>query len=75
MLKCFFLYYKRKCRENGGSLSEGDVFNIKIAQFKSNAGSGEHVNDSKAWLEAYAAKQVVATVNTDCWQFLRSRAG
>jgi hypothetical protein len=59
------LYYKRKCRENGGSLPEGDVFNITIAQFKSYAGSGEYVNDSKAWLEAYAAKHVVATVNAD----------
>jgi hypothetical protein len=24
MFMCFFLYYKRKCRENGGSLSEAD---------------------------------------------------
>jgi hypothetical protein len=65
MFKCFLLYYKRKCRENGGSLSEGDVLNITIAQFKSYAGSGEYVNDSKAWLEAYAANEVVATVNAD----------
>jgi hypothetical protein len=65
MFKCFFLYYKRKCRDNGGSLSEGDVLNITSAQFKSYAGSDEYFIDSKAWLEAYASKQVVATVNAD----------
>jgi hypothetical protein len=32
MFKCFLLYYKRKCRENGGSLSEGDVLNTTSAQ-------------------------------------------
>jgi hypothetical protein len=51
MFKCFLLYYKRQCPENGGSLSEGDVFDITSAQLKSYAGSGEYVSDSKAWLE------------------------
>jgi hypothetical protein len=32
---CFLLYYKRKCRENGGSHSEGYVVSITSAQFKS----------------------------------------
>jgi hypothetical protein len=41
MFKCFLLYYKRKCRENGGSLSEGDVLNTTSAQLKSYAGSDE----------------------------------
>jgi hypothetical protein len=31
MFKFFLLYYKRKCRENVGSLSEGDVLNITSA--------------------------------------------
>jgi hypothetical protein len=35
------------------------------AQFKSYAGSDEYFIDLKAWLEAYAAMQVVATVNAD----------
>jgi hypothetical protein len=65
MFKCFLLYYKRKCRENGGSLSEGDVLNTTSAQFKSYAGSDAYVIDLKACLEAYAAKQVVVTVNAD----------
>jgi hypothetical protein len=39
MFKCFLLYYKRKCHENGGSLSVGDVVNITIAQFESYVGS------------------------------------
>jgi hypothetical protein len=39
--------------------------NIRSAQFKSYAGSGEYFSDSKSWLEAYAANQVVATVNAD----------
>jgi hypothetical protein len=38
---------------------------IIIAQFKSYVGSGEYFIDSKAWLEAYTAKLVVATVNAD----------
>jgi hypothetical protein len=38
---------------------------ITNAQFKSYCGSDDYVNDSKAWLEAYAAKQVVVTVNAD----------
>jgi hypothetical protein len=37
--------------------------NITSAQFKSYAGSDEYFIDLKAWLEAYAAKQVVVTVN------------
>jgi hypothetical protein len=41
IFKCFLLLYKRKCRENGGSLSEGDVLNITIAQFESYVGSDE----------------------------------
>jgi hypothetical protein len=65
MFKCFLLYYMRKCRENGGSLSEGDVLNITSTQFKSYAGSDEYFIDSKTWLEVYAAKQVVTTVNAD----------
>jgi hypothetical protein len=63
IFKCFFLYCKRKRRENGGSLSEGDVLNITSAQLKSYVGSDEYFIDLKAWLEAYAAKQFVATVN------------
>jgi hypothetical protein len=59
------LYCKRKCRDNGGSLSEGDVFNITSAQFNSYAGSDEYFTDLKAWLEAYAAKQVVVMVNAN----------
>jgi hypothetical protein len=39
--------------------------NITSAQFNSYAGSDEYFNDSKAWLEAYAAKLVVSTVNAD----------
>jgi hypothetical protein len=50
------MYYERKCCENGGSLSQGDVLNITSAQLKSYSGSNEYVSDSKAWLEAYAAK-------------------
>jgi hypothetical protein len=65
MFKCFLLYYKRKCRENGGSLSEGDALNMTSAQFKSYAESDAYVIDLKAWLEAYAAKQVVVTVIAD----------
>jgi hypothetical protein len=65
MFKCFLLYYKRKYLENGRSLSEGDVLTITSAQFKSYASSGEYVIDSNAWLEAYAAKQAVTTVNAD----------
>jgi hypothetical protein len=65
MLKCFLLYYKLKCCENGGSLSEGDVLNMTSAQFKSYAGSDAYVIDLKAWLEAYAAKHVVVTVIED----------
>jgi hypothetical protein len=67
MFKCFMLYCKRKCRENGGSLSEGDVLNTMSAHFKSYAGSDAYIIDLnidlKAWLEAYAANHVVATVN------------
>jgi hypothetical protein len=48
MFKCFMLYCKRKCCENGWSLSEGDVLNITSAQFKSYAGSDEYFIDSKA---------------------------
>jgi hypothetical protein len=65
MFKCFLLYYKLKCHENGGSLSECDVFTTTSAQFKSYAGSDACVMDLKAWLEANAAKQVVGTVNAD----------
>jgi hypothetical protein len=67
MFKCSFLYCKRKCRENGGSLSEGDVLNTTSAQFKSYAGSDAYVIDLnlKALLEAYAAKHVVVTVNVE----------
>jgi hypothetical protein len=65
MFKCYLLYYKRKCRENGGSLSERDVLNMTSAQFKSYLGSDAYVIYSNAWLEAYAAKQVVTTVNAD----------
>jgi hypothetical protein len=65
MCKCLLMYYKRKCRENGGSLSEWDVLNITSVQFKSYAGSDEYLIDSNAWLEAYSAKQVVDTVNAD----------
>jgi hypothetical protein len=69
MFKCFLLYCKRKCRENGGSLSEGDILNTTSAQCKSYAGSdayGIYLNiDLKAWLKAYAAKHVVVTVNAD----------
>jgi hypothetical protein len=39
--------------------------NITSAQFKSYAGSDEYFIDLKAWLEAYAAKQVVVTVNAN----------
>jgi hypothetical protein len=57
MFKCFLLYCKRKCRENGGSLSEGDVLN-----FKSYAGSDAYIIDLnidlKAWLEAYAERML-----------------
>jgi hypothetical protein len=38
---------------------------ITIAQFESYAGSVEYFIDSNAWLEAYAAKKVVTTVNAD----------
>jgi hypothetical protein len=31
MFKCFLLYCKPKCRENGGSVSEGDVLNTTSA--------------------------------------------
>jgi hypothetical protein len=69
MFKCFLLYCKRKCRENGGSLSDGHVLNTTSAQFKSYAGSDAYVIDLnidlKACLEAYAAKHVVGTVNAD----------
>jgi hypothetical protein len=69
MFKCFLLFCKRKCRENGGSLSEGDVLNTTSAQFKSYAGSAAYVidvnTDLKAWLEAYAARHVVLMVNAD----------
>jgi hypothetical protein len=65
MFKFFLLYYNRKFRENGGSLSEGDVLNMTSVQFKSYAGSDAYLIDLKAWLEAYAAKQVVVTVNAD----------
>jgi hypothetical protein len=65
MFKCFLLYCNRKCRENNGSLSEGDVLNITIAHFKSCAASDEYFIDLKAWLEAYAAKQAVVTVNAN----------
>jgi hypothetical protein len=69
MFKSFLLYCKRKCRENGGSLSEGDFLNTTSAPFKSYAGSDAYVielnTDLKAWLEAYAAKHVVVTVNAD----------
>jgi hypothetical protein len=64
MFKCFLLYCKRKCRD-GGSLSEGDVLNITRAQFKAYDGSDEYFIDLKAWLEAYAAKQVVGRVNAN----------
>jgi hypothetical protein len=37
----------------------------KIFQFESYVGSDDYFIDSKAWLEAYAAKQVAATVNAD----------
>jgi hypothetical protein len=50
MFKCFFLYCKRKCRENGGSLSDGDVLNTTSAHFKSYAGSDEYFIDLKDWL-------------------------
>jgi hypothetical protein len=33
MLKCFLLYYKRKCREHGKDLSENDVMKIERDQF------------------------------------------
>jgi hypothetical protein len=69
MFKCFLLYCKRKCRENGGSLSNGDVLNTTSAQFKSYAGSDAYTidlnNDLKAWLEEYVAKHAVVTVNAD----------
>jgi hypothetical protein len=43
--------------------------NTKSAQFKSYAGSDSYIFDLnidlKAWLEAYAAKHVVVTVNAD----------
>jgi hypothetical protein len=69
MFKCFFLYCKRKCRENGGSLSEADVINTTSVQFKSYAGYDAYVIDFnidlKAWLEVYSAKHVVATANSD----------
>jgi hypothetical protein len=65
MFKFFLLYYKRKCHENGGSLSEGDFLNTTSAHFKSYAGSDESFIDLKAWLEAYAAKQAVLTVNAN----------
>jgi hypothetical protein len=42
------------------SLSEEDVLTNTIDQFKLYAGSGEYT-----MLEAYSAKQVVATVNAD----------
>jgi hypothetical protein len=64
-IQCLLLYYKLKCRENGGSLFDRDVLNMTISQFKSYASTSEYVNDSKAWLEAYAANQVVAKVSTD----------
>jgi hypothetical protein len=38
---------------------------ITISQFESYVGSDEYFIDSKAWLEAYAAKKAVAMVNTD----------
>jgi hypothetical protein len=69
IFKCFLLYCKRKCREDGGSLSEGDVLNTTSTQFKSYAGSDADIIDLnidlKAWLEAYAAKHVDVTVNAD----------
>jgi hypothetical protein len=69
MFKCFLLYCKRKCRDNCGSLSEGDVLNTTSAQFKSYAGSDAYIIDLnfdlKAWLEAYAAEHVVVTFNAD----------
>jgi hypothetical protein len=65
MFKCFVMYFKCKCRENGGSLSEGDVLIITSAQFKSYAGSDGYFIDLEAWLEANAAKQVSVTVNVN----------
>jgi hypothetical protein len=65
MVKCFVLCCKHKRRENGGSLSEGDVLSTTSAQFNAYAGSDAYVIDLKAWLEAYAAKQAVVTVNAD----------
>jgi hypothetical protein len=65
MFKCFLLYYKRKCREDGGYISDGDVLNMTSAQFQSFAGSDAYIIDLKAWLEACAAKQVVVTVIAD----------
>jgi hypothetical protein len=63
MFKCFLMYYKRKCRENGGSLSEGDVLNITSAQLNSYAGSDAYVIDLKlGWRHIF---QVVVTVNID----------
>jgi hypothetical protein len=53
MFKCFFLHCKRKCRENSGSLSEGDVLNMTSAQFKSYAGSDAYIIDLNIDLKAW----------------------
>ena len=63
MLKCFLLYYKRKCREHGKHLSENNVMKIERNQFYSYCGSPDYFMDLAACVEESSIKQV-ATLNT-----------
>jgi hypothetical protein len=53
IFKYFFLYCKRKCRENGGSLSERYVLNTTSVQFNSYDGSDAYIIDLNIDLKAW----------------------
>jgi hypothetical protein len=63
MLKCFLLYYKRKCREQDKFLSENDVMNIERDQFYSYCGSDNYFMDLAVCDKESNTKQVY-TVDT-----------
>ena len=58
MLKCFLLYYKRKCREHGKHLSENDVMKIERDQFYSYCGSPDYFMDLAASVKESSTKHV-----------------
>ena len=58
MLKCFLLYYKRKCREHDKYLCEKDVMNIESNQFYLYCGSTDYFMDLSACVEESSTKQV-----------------